>query len=619
MKNLKILFAFIVLLMSLKAVGQTNSERIKNQLTGLEAEIDSLLNLYHAAGLSVAIVHEGDLEYAKGFGYRDIEKKLPVDEHTIFGIGSCTKSFTASILGILEGQNKLSLADKPSVYIPELIFNRPEMDNDIQIHHLLSHSTGISGAGLDYSGILFNSDEREIVEKIAYFNQTSPTGEGFNYNNTLYGVAGIIGERVTNQKLDMNLSQFIFRPLEMNSSFYGFDSAHQQANFSLGYAVDNNNTPVTVLPEIIPSKAAAGAIFSTVVDMAKWVNLWLNKGVFKGKQILPANYIKESTSAKQRISEELNYGYGWIMQYLHGYQTVEHSGAISGYSSNVIMFPSENIGIVILANQTVSNISNQVTDIIVRRMLDIKAEPINHSIRFEVKPQVSNLKEKTILNPENKPGHALLDFTGDFHNPAYGNIEISFNEGTLYANFPYTKLRLQHHEGYVFIDYFTEEIPLFMGNFMFFDFRLNDSQDINGFFLNLDSNPIFFTKVRSLERERITKTLMDYIEGTANGEPERLRSAFHPDLNLYSINQGSLSSLSGEKYISYFENRQKRNRIGRIVSIDYENDAAMAKIEVLIPERRRMYTDYLLLLKIKGEWKIIHKSFTWREHPEDKK
>ena len=120
----------------------------------------------------------------------------------------------------------------------------------------------------------------------------------------------------------------------------------------------------------------------------------------------------------------------------------------------------------------------------------------------------------------------------------------------------------------------------------------------------------------SSEIEQIRKTLMDYIEGTANGEPERLRDAFHQDLNLYSVAGDTLRPLSGQTYIGYFEDRKPRNRIGRIISIDYENDAATAKIEILMPARKRMYTDYLLLLKLQGKWKIIHKSFTFRAYPE---
>jgi hypothetical protein len=118
------------------------------------------------------------------------------------------------------------------------------------------------------------------------------------------------------------------------------------------------------------------------------------------------------------------------------------------------------------------------------------------------------------------------------------------------------------------------------------------------------------------ELELITSTVMDYIEGTANGEPDRISNAFHEDLNLYAIDNGKLVSRSGQQYIGNFKPGKKYNRIGNIVSIDYENDAAMAKVRVLMPDMKRMYTDYLLLLKVEGQWKVIHKSYTYVEYPE---
>jgi hypothetical protein len=117
------------------------------------------------------------------------------------------------------------------------------------------------------------------------------------------------------------------------------------------------------------------------------------------------------------------------------------------------------------------------------------------------------------------------------------------------------------------------------------------------------------------EFEAISQTLMDYLDGTANGEPEKLRRAFHPDFNLYTVTESdSLRIRSGEKYIAGVKPGEKANRIGRIVSIDYEKDAAMAKVEIVIP-KWRIFTDYFLLLKYEGSWKIVQKSYTWRECP----
>lgn len=122
------LFIFLILTTNL-----TFGQKIDTRLSGLDTEIENLLKAYNAVGLSVAIVENNKTIYSKGFGFRDLENKLPITTSTIFPIGSITKSFTASLLGILENQNQLSLKDKPSLYIPKLQFYNDKMDNLITI------------------------------------------------------------------------------------------------------------------------------------------------------------------------------------------------------------------------------------------------------------------------------------------------------------------------------------------------------------------------------------------------------------------------------------------------------------------------------------------------------
>jgi hypothetical protein len=128
------------------------------------------------------------------------------------------------------------------------------------------------------------------------------------------------------------------------------------------------------------------------------------------------------------------------------------------------------------------------------------------------------------------------------------------------------------------------------------------------------------TSLEKSDFEQITATLMNYIEGTANGEPEKLRKAFHPDFNLYTVTKDSIWVRSGEQYIANIKVGEKNNRVGRIISIDYEKDAAIAKAEIVVPNWR-IFTDYFLLLKYQGSWKIVQKSYTWRDYPkcEEKK
>lgn len=116
------------------------------------------------------------------------------------------------------------------------------------------------------------------------------------------------------------------------------------------------------------------------------------------------------------------------------------------------------------------------------------------------------------------------------------------------------------------------------------------------------------------ELKKINKVLLDYIDGTANGQPERVRDAFHKDLKLYHVKNDSLVVWEGTNYVNNIKKGKKTGRIGRVVSVDYENNAGVAKIEIDIPYFKRIYTDYLLLLKVNGKWQIIHKSFTFKRY-----
>ncbi|MGF1925813.1 MAG: serine hydrolase domain-containing protein, partial [Bacteroidia bacterium] len=123
------------------------------------AYLDSLLNQVlkdqHAAGFAVAVVKGDEVIYSKGFGYRDVENKKPVTPNTLFAIGSSTKAFTASLLGLLEKSGKLKLDDKATTHLPTLRFYNDEMNNQITIRDLMAHRTGLTR--YDYSWYLFNT------------------------------------------------------------------------------------------------------------------------------------------------------------------------------------------------------------------------------------------------------------------------------------------------------------------------------------------------------------------------------------------------------------------------------------------------------------------------------
>ena len=126
---------------------------------------------------------------------------------------------------------------------------------------------------------------------------------------------------------------------------------------------------------------------------------------------------------------------------------------------------------------------------------------------------------------------------------------------------------------------------------------------------------LFFSSnlaVAQTDIEQITKTLVDYIEGSTEGQPDRLKGAFHKDLNLYYAKNDTLKIWSGTSYIESTKEGKPTGEAGKIISIDYENTVAVAKVEISHPKSPNTYVDYFMLLKVEGRWKIIHKAYTRR-------
>ncbi len=498
-----IVFTFMVMvLVSIQGCAQEEKKDIR--FSELEKQVDSLRQEYHAPGLAIAVTEGERIVYTKGFGYSDISKKLPVDSNTIFGIGSATKAFTASVLGILEEEGRMKIRDKPGKYIPRLKFYNKEMDSEITIHHLLSHTTGISNMSSESSAVLFCSENPEdLVSRLQFLKPAAPVGKRLMYNNYMYTIAGLIGAKITGNRWEANLQHLIFEPLQMNRTFSSVKEASKHTNFSYGYAADSI-TPVRVLPEQLPTRAPAGDIFSSVNDMAKWLQLWLGEGRLGGKQIISPRFIRNATTPylefplhpNDTTSSPSHYGYGWIVGDDHGIKRVEHSGGVSGYTSNVTFFPDRDMGIVVLTNQTGSSLAFAVTDLFVDKLLQRPAVDGRHPVQYSSIHSIGAKTTPTIQDEHVKLPMELDAYTGLYSHPGYGNINIYLKGATLYAEFPLTTFRLEYDsENDVFTDHFTEEIPLLMWNFMRFNFLTDASGKVSSVSLNYDEDPVIFNRI----------------------------------------------------------------------------------------------------------------------------
>lgn len=438
---------------------QRSRERADTRLNGLDAQLVALLKDWNIAGFSVAVVEKDRIVYSKGFGYRDYEKKLPVTTNTLFAIGSCTKAFTSSLLGILAEEGKVKLNESPRLYIPQLRFFNDEMDNQITITDLMCHRTGLPRH--DYSWYLFPSPSRDVlIERIRYHEPSAGVRQVWQYNNFMFFLQGVIAENVTEKSWEENITERFFKPLGMNRSNFTIAAMKASDDASLGYRVRKDSSIALQDYYQIQGLGAAGTINSSADEMAKWLITWINGGKFGEEQVIPASFVQAAISSQMVASPGLPsgenpdvfmniYGYAWMMSSYRGHYLVQHGGNIDGFSALTAFFPADSLGIVVLANQNSSAVPGLVRNIIADRMLKLTAKDWNEQFLQQreksIKAQQEAMKK---VSSDKKPGtspiHPLDEYAATYNHPGYGDFKIVISGDSLYAVTEARKIWLRH-------------------------------------------------------------------------------------------------------------------------------------------------------------------------------
>ncbi|NMN36129.1 serine hydrolase [Pedobacter sp. SG918] len=455
---------FLLCLMALSALAQSKKQKTVDPLKGIDTLLNRILKDQQVAGFAVAVVKGDQVIYSKGFGYRDVENKKPVTPNTLFAIGSSTKAFTSGLVGLLQKEGKLSYDGIATSYLPQLKFYNDNMNNQITVRDMMCHRTGLSR--YDLSWFIFNTSNRDsIIQRVRYMEPTAAVREKWQYNNFMFLAQGMIVEKLTGKTWEQNIKEKFFDPLEMNHSNTNIFEFEKDSEASLPYTINNKGAIEKIDYFNIDGMGPAGSINSSVNDMTHWLKVWISGGSYKGKEILPTSYVKEAASSQMVMGSALpeedkdiylsTYGFGWMISSYRGHYMVEHGGNINGFSASVSFFPTDKIGIVVLTNQSTSNVPGIVYKSIADRVLELKNIDWNGRTNKEkaaakerekaVKKTVENAK---VLNT--KPSHPLKDYDGLFDNPAYGVINVTFKNDSLIALMGKEKLLLRHYHYDVF-------------------------------------------------------------------------------------------------------------------------------------------------------------------------
>jgi len=302
-------------------------------------------------GVALVIVDHGKTIHTRGFGYRDVEKNLPVTPDTVFAIGSTTKAFTALSTLIAVDHGKISLDDSPKKCLPYFSMLDPETDKNIVVRDLLLHSSGLGRTDASWA---YGDLTREDAIKIA--GQAKPLvklREAFNYQNTMYAAVGECAGRVMGTSWEELVHTRILAPLGMNRTSLTLAAFQDTENHSMGYEVSyaDNGAPEGVIPAWqtgVHAIAPAGSINSSVNDMAKWLT-WLQNDGRTPKLVSEARFA-DFLKPQIEVSTETQYAMGWFVDKWRGNKKLSHGGSLPGFSAMVSMLPDKHIGYVMVTN-----------------------------------------------------------------------------------------------------------------------------------------------------------------------------------------------------------------------------------------------------------------------------
>ena len=412
------------------------------QLVAYEKEIDAMINQaleeFQVPGIALGLVIGDKTVLCRGYGFRDLEKELPVNENTVFPIASNTKAFTSFLIGQLVEEGKIAWDDPVVKYIPEFRLYTEELTSQVTVRDLIAHRTGIPRNDVLWY-LIRHMSEDDILAALPYLPPVSKLREAFQYSNIMYAVAGRVISNVTGKSWEEELFSRILKPLGMNHT--GTSPIQALPNFSQPYAKIGDK--IQQLPILYPcSTLAASAMHSTVPDLIKWVQIHnRNHPGFIQEETLNEMHAIHILRTSSSASELSGYGLGWEIDTYRNRKQVHHGGTIEGFCSEVSLLPEEKIGLIILTNSStdgryaISYLRKKIYDLI----LGIEETDWLEQIRAQRdKDQVAT------------QGCALQKYEGAYTHPAYGTMLISIEYDSLIATLGRMRVQLKQREEGIF-------------------------------------------------------------------------------------------------------------------------------------------------------------------------
>jgi len=424
----------------------------KQVLARFEGYARGAMAEWQVPGVAVAIVEGDRTIYARGFGSKKAGSPDPVDEKTVFQIGSVSKSFTAALVSMLVDDGKVNWKDKVKAHLPDFCLHDPAATREFTVEDLMSQRSGLPAhAGRLLPHLGFNRDY--IIKSLRYIKPAAAFRGEYAYQNNLFLVAAALVEKYSGKCWERSLQDLILSPLEMKHTTTTFLGWLKSGAAAHGHYYNGPGPGSQVIPipmdwpnyDWVYTIAPAGGINSNVLDMTGWLKLHLGEGVFKDRRLISRDSARIMHAAKINAGQDVwgetrYYCLGWVKSEYHPCPIFWHNGGTSGMKSMVALVPEAGIGIVVHCNLCETLLPEALCRVFFDLWFNNPLRDWSNELLEKCNNEISCLQEPEVPYTPPRP---LAFYAGTFYSDLYGAVTVSKTGRSLTITLGPKKIRLK--------------------------------------------------------------------------------------------------------------------------------------------------------------------------------
>jgi CubicO group peptidase (beta-lactamase class C family) len=414
----------------------------------LDAHVRRALGQWQVPGLAIAVIKDGQVQVLRGYGLREAGKPEPVDEHTLFMIGSNTKAFTATALAMLEAEGKCQLSDPVRRWLPSFTLRDSLAAREVMLADLLCHRIGMETFQGDFMYWTSDLSAQEVVQKLGQLEARYSFRSQWGYCNAAFTSAGECFPAISGQTWKSFLESRIFSPLGMRRTLASSLDLPRAENAARPHTIVDDSLHILPYPAI-DNLGPAGSISSSVADMSRWVRALLDSGKWEGRTVLPYAAIQATQQPYAVIGQARHpfnrtnfslYGLGWELSDYEGRKVVSHTGGVNGFVSSVTLIPSERLGIVVLTNSDANGLFETLKMELMDAYLGLPYRGysdryLQNFQPYEARQRAERQAMRDSVAMQLAPAAPLKAFAGRYIHDIYGWAQIEAQKDHLHLTF----------------------------------------------------------------------------------------------------------------------------------------------------------------------------------------